>query len=73
MCVKIDMGVFIALRNEVRSQNGSVVLKFFRRRVDGHRPEILLVFYTLEERIQMSFTEVIKKMDSSKYFSAFIT
>lgn len=46
--VKVEVGVCVALRGEVGSQEGPVVLmELLRSRVDGYGPEILLLFFTL--------------------------
>lgn len=47
MCVKVEVGVCIALRGEVGSKEGPVVLvELFRSWVDGYGPEVLLLFFT---------------------------
>ena len=45
MRVKVEVGVCVALRGEVGSKEGPVVLmELVRSWVDGYVPEILLVF-----------------------------
>lgn len=47
VCVQVEVGVCVALRGEVGSEEGPVVrLELLYGWIDGYGPEILLIFFT---------------------------